>query len=173
MATFGRLRHVSDVPALMPKPVTIYDPVVRLRADMSDPDISELQIPPHFTNIQHASAARAADAVGAGHAQSSGPADYGRVADGALRGSGAVSALPARSTHRRAHDARGDDGARARDHDQHLPASELVAVGGGCAVRPPMAEATRGRVFFTGGRDLDRFVLWDYVNNRRRMIGSR
>jgi uncharacterized protein with von Willebrand factor type A (vWA) domain len=33
-----------------------------------------------------------------------------------------------------------------------------------------MAETTRGRVFFTGGRDLDRFVLWDYVSNRRRVI---
>jgi uncharacterized protein with von Willebrand factor type A (vWA) domain len=33
-----------------------------------------------------------------------------------------------------------------------------------------MAEATRGRVFFTGGRDLDRFVVWDYVNMRKRII---
>ena len=28
-----------------------------------------------------------------------------------------------------------------------------------------------GRVFFTGGRDLDRFVLWDYVDRRRTIIG--
>ena len=41
----------------MPKPVTLYDPVVRLRADMSREDISEFQIPPHFTNIQHGLAA--------------------------------------------------------------------------------------------------------------------
>jgi hypothetical protein len=34
-----------------------------------------------------------------------------------------------------------------------------------------MAQATRGRVFFTGGKDLDRFVLWDYVKMRRRVIG--
>src|SRR5207237_5067099 len=33
---------------------TLYDPVVRLRADMSDPQMSETRIPPHFTNIQHA-----------------------------------------------------------------------------------------------------------------------
>ncbi len=37
----------------MPKPVTLYDPVVRLKADMSDERVSEMQIPPHFTNIQH------------------------------------------------------------------------------------------------------------------------
>src|SRR3954454_2376265 len=52
--TFAKPRHVSEVAALMPKPVTVYDPVVRLKADMSDPNISELQLPPHFTNIQHA-----------------------------------------------------------------------------------------------------------------------
>ena len=53
MYTFAKPRHVSEVAALMPKPVTIYDSVVRLKADMSDPNISEMQIPPHFTNIQH------------------------------------------------------------------------------------------------------------------------
>ena len=34
-----------------------------------------------------------------------------------------------------------------------------------------MVEATGGRVFFTGGHDLDRFVVWDYVKRRRRIIG--
>ncbi|MFN8729118.1 MAG: hypothetical protein ACK5Z4_04530, partial [Planctomyces sp.] len=34
-----------------------------------------------------------------------------------------------------------------------------------------IAESTGGRVFFTGGTDLDRFVLWDYVNNRRSILG--
>src|SRR5205807_2785238 len=53
MYTFAKPRHVSEIAALMPKPVTIYDPVVNLWADMSDPDITEIQIPPHFTNIQH------------------------------------------------------------------------------------------------------------------------
>ena len=38
----------------MPKPVTIHEPVVRLRADMSDPAIGELDLPLHFTNIQRA-----------------------------------------------------------------------------------------------------------------------
>jgi uncharacterized protein with von Willebrand factor type A (vWA) domain len=33
-----------------------------------------------------------------------------------------------------------------------------------------LAELSRGRVFFTGGKDLDRFVLWDYVSMRRRVI---
>ena len=33
-----------------------------------------------------------------------------------------------------------------------------------------LAQTTKGRVFFTSGRDLDRFVLWDYVANRRDII---
>ena len=33
-----------------------------------------------------------------------------------------------------------------------------------------LAETTKGRVFFTSGRDLDRFVVWDYVQNRRDII---
>src|SRR5262245_49257821 len=53
MYSFAKPRHVSDVAALMPKPVTIYDPYVDLVADMSNPRISEHQVPPHFTNIQH------------------------------------------------------------------------------------------------------------------------
>ena len=40
MYTFAKPRHISEVPALMPKPVTIYDHFVALRADMSDPNIS-------------------------------------------------------------------------------------------------------------------------------------
>ena len=27
-----------------------------------------------------------------------------------------------------------------------------------------LAESTTGRVFFTAGRDLDRYVVWDYVS---------
>jgi uncharacterized protein with von Willebrand factor type A (vWA) domain len=34
-----------------------------------------------------------------------------------------------------------------------------------------MAEQTGGRVFFTAGRDIDRYVLWDYVSHRRKIIG--
>ena len=33
-----------------------------------------------------------------------------------------------------------------------------------------LAQTTGGRVVFTSGKDLDRFVLWDYVQNRREII---
>ena len=34
-----------------------------------------------------------------------------------------------------------------------------------------LAEHTAGRVFFVGGSDLDRFVVWDYLRRRRQIIG--
>src|SRR5438552_2863033 len=46
MYTIAKPRHLSEIAGLMPKPVTIYDSVVRLRADMSDPKITELDLPP-------------------------------------------------------------------------------------------------------------------------------
>ncbi|MFM8434498.1 MAG: hypothetical protein ACKOBP_04030, partial [Planctomycetia bacterium] len=54
MYSFAKPRPAGEVVTFMPKPVTIFDSVVRLRADMSDPNIAETDIPPHFTNIQHA-----------------------------------------------------------------------------------------------------------------------
>jgi uncharacterized protein with von Willebrand factor type A (vWA) domain len=33
-----------------------------------------------------------------------------------------------------------------------------------------LAESTKGRVFFTAGRDLDRYVVWDYLNRRRSIV---
>jgi uncharacterized protein with von Willebrand factor type A (vWA) domain len=33
-----------------------------------------------------------------------------------------------------------------------------------------LAESTRGRVFFTAGRDLDRFVVRDYLKQRKQII---
>ena len=34
-----------------------------------------------------------------------------------------------------------------------------------------LAESTEGRVFFTAGKDLDRYVLWDYLKHRREIVG--
>ena len=33
-----------------------------------------------------------------------------------------------------------------------------------------MAESTKGRVIFTAGRDLDRFVVWDYIKRRKSIV---
>jgi len=53
MYSFAKLAKPGEIIDLMPKPVTIHNPVVRLKADMSDPRVSESEVPPHFTNIQH------------------------------------------------------------------------------------------------------------------------
>src|SRR5262249_15846408 len=37
-------------------------------------------------------------------------------------------------------------------------------------LRYRMAEWTKGRVFFVAGRDLDRYVVWDYLERRRQII---
>jgi uncharacterized protein with von Willebrand factor type A (vWA) domain len=34
-----------------------------------------------------------------------------------------------------------------------------------------LCESTKGRVFFTAGRDLDRYVVWDYITRRKQIIG--
>ena len=33
-----------------------------------------------------------------------------------------------------------------------------------------LAETAKGRVFFSGGKELDRFVVWDYLSRRRSII---
>ncbi len=51
--TFAKLLHVGGVATLMPKKVIIFDPWVRLKADMNDKRVIKSQIPQNFTNIQH------------------------------------------------------------------------------------------------------------------------
>ena len=33
-----------------------------------------------------------------------------------------------------------------------------------------VAEATKGRVIFTAGRDLDRYVIWDYIQRKKQIV---
>jgi uncharacterized protein with von Willebrand factor type A (vWA) domain len=33
-----------------------------------------------------------------------------------------------------------------------------------------LAESSKGRVFFTAGRELDRYVVWDYIARRKQII---
>ena len=33
-----------------------------------------------------------------------------------------------------------------------------------------LAESTKGRVFFVAGRELDRYVVWDYVSRRKQIV---
>lgn len=169
--TFAKPRHISEVPGLMPKPVTLHQSVVRLKADMSSPDISEYQIPPHFTNLQHAlQLARQQLAVqdtpnrqivlltdGLPTAHFEGPELFllyppdPRTEEATMR-----EALLCKR-----------DGITINIF--LLPNWSQTSEDISFAHR--LAENTGGRVFFTAGRDVDRFVLWDYVNHRRKIIG--
>ncbi|MDX2147513.1 MAG: hypothetical protein SFZ23_08310 [Planctomycetota bacterium] len=169
--SLAKVRHVSELPGLMPKPVTIRQPVVRLRANMADPRASELQVPPHFTNLQQGlRLARQLLAV-----QDTPNKQVFLITDGLPTAHFEDEHLyllyppDPRTEEATMREAR----ACARDgivvNVFLLPnwwqSSEDVQF----AHR--MAEQTKGRVFFTAGKDLDRFVLWDYVSQRRKVIG--
>jgi uncharacterized protein with von Willebrand factor type A (vWA) domain len=171
MYTFAKPRHVADVPALMPKPVTLYDPVVRKRVDMSDPRISELDVPPHFTNIQHGlQLARKLLSV-----QDTPNRQVILITDGLptahFEGEWLYLLYPP--------DPRTE---AATLREAQLCAREGMTINifllSSWSQTPEdvrfayrVAESTRGRVFFTAGQDLDRYVVWDYVSRRKQIIG--
>ena len=171
MATFARRVPASRVAELMPKPVTIHDPVVRLKADMSDDRITEGHIPPHFTNIGHA-LRLSRQLLGA---QDTPNRQVILLTDGLptahFEGSDLYLLYPADLLTE-----------RATMREAHACAREGITINifllpnwsqdeDDIAFAHRMAEATRGRVFFTAGGDVDRFVLWDYVRMRRKIIG--
>ncbi|QYU70123.1 VWA domain-containing protein [Leptolyngbya sp. 15MV] len=171
MYTLAKIRPIAEVPGLMPKPVTIHNPVVRLKADMSDPRLSEMQIPPHFTNIQHA--LRLARQVLA--PQDTPNRQVILLTDGLptahFEGSDLFLLYPPdtrteEATMREAMLAKRDG---ITINIFLLPSWWQSSEDVGFAHR--IAEQTGGRVFFTAGKDVDRYVLWDYVKQRRTIIG--
>jgi uncharacterized protein with von Willebrand factor type A (vWA) domain len=170
MYTFAKLRHVSEIATLLPKPVTIYDSVVRRKVNMSDPRASELLLPPHFTNIQHAlQLARKILSV-----QDTPNRQIVLITDGLptahFEGEWLYLLYPPDPLTEEATMREGRLCAREgitinifllpnwgqTEEDVHF------------AYR--VAQSTRGRVFFPGGQDLDRFVVWDYIKRRRSII---
>lgn len=155
---------------LMPKPVTVHDPVVRLRADMSREDVSEYQVPPHFTNIQHglATARRMLASQDTPNRQ------IVLITDGlpTAHFEGEMLYLlypPDPQTE------------AATMREGQLCQREGITIN--LFLIPSwsqseedirfayrLAESTKGRVFFTAGRDLDRYVVWDYLKRRRDIV---
>lgn len=171
MATFARPKAAGEIIEMMPKPVTIHDPWVRLKVDMSDDGISEYQIPPHFTNIQHA--------LQMARQQLANTDTPNRqiilITDGLPTAHFEDSMLymlypPDPKT----------EAATMREGQKCakegitiniflIPSWSQSEEDIKFAYR--LAESTKGRVFFTSGKDLDRYVVWDYHNNRRDIIG--
>ena len=171
MATFARQCRPSEIVELMPKPVTLHDPWVRLRVDMSSPDVSEMMVHPHFTNIQHS--LRLARQLLAN--QNTPNKQVILITDG----------LPT---------------AHFDESKLYLlyppdPLTENATMREGMLCQKDgitinmflipswsqseedirfaynLAESTKGRVIFTAGKDLDRFVIWDYIQNKRELFG--
>jgi uncharacterized protein with von Willebrand factor type A (vWA) domain len=155
---------------LMPKPVTLYDPIVQLRADMSRDDISEYQVPPHFTNIQHglATARRLLSTQDTPNKQ------IVLITDGLptahFDGEMLYLLYPPDP---RTEKATMREGQLCRRDGVTInlflvPSWSQSEEDVRFAYR--LAESTRGRVFFTAGRDLDRYVVWDYLARRREIL---
>jgi uncharacterized protein with von Willebrand factor type A (vWA) domain len=170
MYTFAKPRHLSEIAGLMPKPVTIFNPVVRLKADMSNPNVSEYAIPHHFTNIQHA--------LQTGRRYLSNQDTPNRqivlITDGLptahFEGSTLFMLYPP--------DPRTEE---ATMREALLCARDNITINifllsnwnqsqEDVQFAYRMAQATKGRVIFTAGRDLDRYVVWDYIKRRKQII---
>ena len=168
--SFAKPRHISEIASLMPKPVTLYDPVIWLQADMSDPEISEFQVPPHFTNIQHGmQLARRFLTL-----QDTPNRQLILITDGlpTAHFEGTVLNLiypPSEQTE------------QATMREGLLCARDEIVINvfllpnwnqtrEDVQFAHRLAESTQGRVFFTAGRDLDRYVVWDYINRKKTIV---
>ncbi len=171
MASFAKPVARGEVIDLMPKPVTITDPIVRLKVDMSRTDVSEMLIPPHFTNIQHGlQQSRRFLAT-----QDTPNRQIILITDGLPTAHFEQSWLyllypPDPSTE------------EATFREGLLCQREGITINifllpswsqteEDVRFAHKLAESTRGRVLFTGGDDLDRFVVWDYVNRKKEILG--
>ena len=171
MYTFAKVRRVADVIDLMPKPVTLFQPYVQLKIDMSRENVSEHMVHPHFTNMQHA--LRLSRQLLAG--QDAANKQIIVITDG----------LPT------AHFDQNDLYLLYPPHpttEQATMREALMCQREGITINlfliPSwsqseddirfayrLAESAQGRVIFTSGNDLDRFVIWDYVKHKRELIG--
>jgi uncharacterized protein with von Willebrand factor type A (vWA) domain len=171
MYSFAKPRPAAEIVRMMPKPVTIFDSVVRLRADMADPQIAETDIPPHFTNIQHALQLSRQHLA----RQDTPNRQVIIITDGLptahFEGSQLFLLYP---PHRRTEEATLREAQACRREGIVV---NVFLLSGWSQSREDiqfayrLAEAAKGRVFFTAGKDLDRFVVWDYVSRRRSIIG--
>lgn len=171
MYTFAKLRAPGEIVQMMPKPVTIHDPWVQLKADMSDPEISETLVHPHFTNIQHALKLARQHLVNADTPNR----QIVLITDGLptahFEDNWLYMLYP---PHPRTEEATMREGLLCQKEGITInlfliPSWSQNEDDIRFAYR--LAQSTHGRVFFTSGKNLDRFVLWDYVQNRRDIIG--
>ena len=138
---------------------------------MSRDDVSEFQIPPHFTNIQHGLQMARQLLACSGHAEPPDHPDHRRLADRTFRRFVAVSAVPAGPA----------DRSRRRCAKAQLCQREGITIN--IFLVPSwsqseedirfayrLAESTGVACSSRPGRDLDRYVVWDYVHRKREIL---
>jgi uncharacterized protein with von Willebrand factor type A (vWA) domain len=170
MFTYAKPCHRGQIIDLLPKPVTIHDPIVRLKADMSSEDVSEYQLPPHFTNIQHSLQLARQFLV----AQDTPNRQIILITDGLptahFEGEWLYMLYPPDPQ---------TEAATMREgllcHREGITINMFLVPSWSQSEEDirfayRLAESTKGRVFFTAGKDLDRYVVWDYLNRRREII---
>ncbi|TVP99795.1 MAG: hypothetical protein EA381_08800 [Planctomycetaceae bacterium] len=170
MYTFAKSRAAGEIVNMMPKPVTIHDPWVQLKADMSRDDMAESLIHPHFTNIQHSLRLARQHLAGVDTPNR----QIVLITDGLptahFEDNWLYMLYP---PHPRTEAATMREGALCMREGITInlfliPSWSQSEEDIRFAYR--LAESTRGRVFFTSGKDLDRFVVWDYISQRRDII---
>jgi uncharacterized protein with von Willebrand factor type A (vWA) domain len=170
MFTFARPTPPGKIIELMPKPVTIFDPFVRLKVDMSRDDVSEHAIPPHFTNIQRALALARQFLL----AQDTPNKQVILITDGLptahFQGSWLYMLYPADPLTEAATLREGMQCAREGITINLFLVPSWSQSEDDIRFAYRLAESTKGRVFFTAGRDLDRYVVWDYVKRKREIV---
>lgn len=171
MFTFAQQVPPGEIIELGPKPVTVFDPIVRYRIDMSRDDITESMIPPHFTNIQHAlQKARLLLA-----AQDTPNRQIILITDGLptahFDGSDLFLLYPPDPLTEEATMREGRLCQREGITINMFLIPSWSQSEEDIRFAYRLAESTKGRVFFTAGRDLDRYVVWDYVDMKREILG--
>ncbi len=170
MYSFGKIRRPGEIIDLMPKTVTISNPVVQLKVDMSRDDVSEHMVPQHFTNIQHSM--RLARMLLA--AQDTPNRQIFLITDGLPTAHFEDSLLYLLyPPHPRTEEQTLREGAMCAQEGITInmflvPSWSQSEEDIRFAYK--LCESTKGRVFFTAGKDLDRFVVWDYVNRKREVL---
>ena len=170
MFTFGKVRRRGEIIDMMPKHVTIHDPVVQLKVDMSRTDVSEHMVHQHFTNIQHS--LRLSRQLLAG--QDTPNKQVILITDGLPTAHFEDNTLfmlypPHRATE------------EATMREAAICANEGITINtflvpswsqseDDIRFAHRLSEQTAGRVFFTAGGNLDRFVVWDYLSRKREIL---
>ena len=171
MYSFAKPRPAGEIVTLLPKPVTIFEPVVRLRADMSDPAITAEDVPPHFTNIQHALQLARRQLARADTPNKQVILITDGLPTAHFEGNQLFLLYP---PHKRTEEATLREAEACRREGIVV---NVFLLSGWSQSREDiqfaykLAQTAQGRVFFTSGKDLDRFVVWDYVSRRRSIIG--